>query len=235
MVDVNTDLVAPDEAGSEAVAVQGAIPVGQVTGEISERDLQYPSLNIVSKMGTLPEKFKVGDLVLNREYFLASQGGEPLKLVIMSCIKTYQDRTPFNPTGPRPTTYRSLREVADAGKYIDWRDDQPPTAEEVATAYLLIRKPADLMCMSFNNSLDGHDYAVARWTMTSTAYTHAARIIFTKSQIELRDGLDQGVWELSTTQRNIKGYSVAVPVLRLTAERTSEEFRKAARAVFQPQ
>jgi len=230
---VNPDLMdaAPEEAG-EAIAIRGSFPVGAVQGEISARDLQFPSLNIVSKMGKLVETFKPGDLVLNREYFLASRG-TPIQLVVMSSVKSYQERIPFNANGPRPKTYRTLKEVIDDGKYIDWRDDAPPTAEEVLTALLLIKKPDDLECLAFNNTLDGQRYALARWIMTNTAYTHAARVILTKSQIELRDGLDHGLWELHTKQENIRGFAVDVPVLRLCPQRTSDTFRAEARALFQ--
>jgi hypothetical protein len=240
MVDVNLDSPPnPDlEEGAEpetstAIAPRGSIEVGRVQGEVSARDLQFPALNIVSKMGKLTDTFKPGDLVLNREYFLTSRGGPPVKIVVMNLVKSYQERFPeFNASGPRPKAFKTLREVVDAGLYLDWRNNEKPTAEEVATALLLIQKPADLACLAFNNTLDGQDYALARWIMTRTAYTHAACQMFTKSQIELRDGLELGLWELSTKVETIRGNAVDVPVLRLLPGQTTENFRKEARALF---
>lgn len=215
----DTDSNLPAEQSSVSLAL------GQVSGSVDRSDLLIPRLNIVQNVGPLSEMFegKGGAIILNKETLLA-QKDEPIKLTVLSIKKTYEENLPYDPNGPRPRVFESLEEVVDAGLYTDWRNNQQPTAKEVATVLAFIEEPEGVEDLSFSYEFEKKNYALAVWTLRGTAYTRGAKKIFSASQIELaKDGLLSGDWELSTTRTQINGNYVFVPVLRLTGRNSKEK------------
>lgn len=198
------------------------LALGNVGGSIDARDLIIPRFNIVQGVGPLSENFDSGDIVLNKEVLIASKG-EPASLTVLSIRKTYEERLPYDPNGPRPVVYETLEQVVEAGYWVDWRNNAPPPVKEVATALVLVRKPDDVESLSFSVELEEELFALAVWTMRGTAYTRAAKKIFSANQIELaHTGLMTGLWELTTAKESINGNPIAVPILRLVGRNTPE-------------
>ena len=214
-VDIEALAVVESDDQLPVVQDEAAVTVGAVQGEVKESDLILPRLNVVQGVGPLSENFDSGDIVLNRETLLVGKE-TPLNVVVLSIKKYYEEYIPYSSDGPRPKTYASLQEVLDDGKWIEWRNNERPPANAVATAMLLIEKPADLESASFSNNLGGKDYAIALWSLRGSAYTSAAKKIFSANSLELKQsGILSGLWELSTTKQVRGGNPVAVPILRL--------------------
>lgn len=215
---------------STAVApadVSSLMTVGAVTGSVSPRDLLIPRLSIVQSVGHLSEVFTPGDIVLNNEVRLMAYNKEKvsvLECLVLSIAKSYEERLPYSPTGPWPQKFKTLEEVLAAGLTLDWVKGKPePTAREVAETLILLKKPKDVECVSFSYTLGNAEYALAVWTLRSTAYSRAAKKIFSAAAIELhKTGLESGKWTLSTSREQINGNWIFVPVLRLTGTNTPE-------------
>jgi len=221
--DVDTTALAEVEGGDELVPVSaGSLALGNVEGSIDAKDLIIPRLNIVQRVGPLSSEFKPGDMVLNKEVVLAHEE-EPVNLIVLSIKKYYEENLPYNPKGPKPVVYQTIKEVADAGKWVDWRNNVKPPAREVASTLILIEQPDGIDGMSFSKTIAGKEYAIAMWTLRGSAYTRAAKTIFSKNALELsKCGLLGGRWELATSETEMNGNLVHVPVLRLVGKNTPE-------------
>jgi len=212
-----------DENATSAVQVANSLAVGQVSGPLSQSDIIIPRLNIVQNVGALSKEFDGGSIVLNKDTVLA-KADEAIKLTVVSIKKTYEERLPFDPNGPRPETYETIKEVVADGKWVDWRNNQPPPVREVATILVLIEEPEDYTGLGFNYEFEGKHFALAIWTLRNTGYTRAAKKIFSASQIELAEkGLLSGEWELSATREEVNGNMIYVPVLTISGENSPEK------------
>jgi hypothetical protein len=199
-----------------------SLSLGQVSGSVDQRDLVIPRLNIVHSVGPLSELFTPGDLVLNRDTLLVAKE-EPLSLVVLSIKKSYEERLAYDPNGPRPQTWETREDVVKDGLWTEWRNDEAPPVREVATILTLVERPEGIESMSFNVEYEGKFYGLAVWTCRGTAYTRAAKKIFSASAIELANsGLLSGRWSLHTERQNIGGNYVFVPILALAGKNTPE-------------
>ena len=211
-----------DDAPGASVAVS-VTALGQVDGEVDRTDLITPRFNIVQGVGPLSEHFTSGTLVLNKDTVIAPAGDrenpqEPIFLTVLSAVKSYEEVLPYDASGggPRPRTYSSIRDVHADDLWIDWRNDEKPPARPVAELLIAIEKPDGLASMMFNVPVNDKEYALALWTVRSTAYTRVAKKIFSANQIELKaSGLLSGRWSLFTQKESIAGNPVSVPVFKL--------------------
>lgn len=220
LAEVAQEVLGDVEGGEELVRasdVASFLQIGNVSGDIDRRDIIIPQMAIAQNVGPLSRDFKGGDIVLNKETCVASVG-VPVNLTVLSIAKTYEERLPYDPNGPKPKQFRTLADVKAAGLSVEYAPGSrvPPGAREVATMLVLMEKPDDLVSSAFPFEHQAKKYAVARWIVRSTAYTRAAKQVFSKSAIELRaSGLISGAWALSTERESINGNWVFVPVLRL--------------------
>jgi hypothetical protein len=233
VVDEDGKVEAPPVADAEALAnIDGdyelaesssvTLALGSIAGSVDSRDLIIPRLNIVQNVGPLSQEFDGGDLVFNKETVLATVE-QPIYLTVLSVDKTYEERLPYDPNGPRPTVYKSIEEVVEAGHWVDWRNNQPPPVREVATILVLIEKPEGVDGLGFSHELLDKEYALALWTLRGTGYTRGAKKILSASQLELqKTGLLSGLWELSTERAQVNGNWVFAPVIRLKGKNSPE-------------
>jgi len=216
-----------DESPSEATSLVSlkscALAVGQVTGNLTNSDIQVPRLELVQSVGPLSEKFPQGAFILNKEQVLVEKE-QILTVIATSIHKFYEEQLPYDPDGPRPRTFETLEEVHRASLWIDWRNDERPPCREVANVLYLIQKPEALMSPSFSTEWDGKRWALAMATYRGKAYTKAAKRIFSSCAIELaRTGLLSGKWDLWSTREKAGKNLVYVPNLKLYPERTPRE------------
>jgi len=209
-----------------AADISSQMAIGQVSGDLEKRDILIPRLSIVQRVGDLSAVFDGGDLVLNKETVIGAVDTD-IFLTVLSIAKSYEERLPFDPNGPRPRKFDTLAEVKAAGLSVDYKPgtDAPPTAREVANILVMLEKPKDLVSSAFPLEYKGKQYAVALWTCRSTAYTRAAKRVFSAAAIELKNhGLLAGRWKLRTENEKLGGNWVFVPMLRLLDGYNDEEF-----------
>jgi hypothetical protein len=222
---IDTEALAEVEGGPASMATTDAnlsLSLGQVTGSIEQRDLIIPRLAIVQGVGELSEVFTPGDLVLNRDTLLVPKE-EPLELTVLSIRKTYEERLPYDPNGPRPKTWATREEVVADGLHTEWVNNEPPPVREVGTILTLIKQPKDIESLSFNQEYDGERFGIAVWTVRNTAYSRAAKKVFSAAAIELaQSGLLAGKWELFTKREQINSNYVFVPHLTLVGKHPAE-------------
>ena len=225
--EVDETSLADIEGGNGAVGTSDAsmsLSLGQVEGSVDRGDLIIPRLSIVHGVGPLSEVFDAGDLVLNRDTLLVAKE-EPISLTVLSIKKTYEERLAYDANGPRPKAWDSREELVADGLHTEWKNNEPPPVREVAAILCLIEKPEGIESLSFNIEHDNKHYGVAVWTVRGTAYTRAAKKVFSASAIELAgSGLLAGRWTLYTKRDQIGGNFVFVPYLTLEDEKNSQEF-----------
>jgi hypothetical protein len=211
-----------DEETALAETGGGSMALGQVSGSIDKTDLIIPRINIVQNVGPLSEGFDGGDLVFNKEFVLAHKE-EPVYLTVLSIKKTYEEKLPYDPDGPKPLVYETIQEVLDAGLHVEWRNNEAPPVREVASVLVFIERPKDVKQLAFSHSINGVDYALALWSLRGTAYTRGAKKIFSAAQIELaKDGLLSGRWEVTTERITSGGNYVFAPIMRLAGRNSPE-------------
>jgi len=198
------------------------LALGSVSGSVDSRDIIIPKLNITQNVGPLSEEFEGGDIVYSKETVLVSKE-VPIFMTVLSIKKTYEDRLPYDPNGPRPKVYETIEEVIEAGLWVDWRGNEAPPVREVGTMLVLIEQPDGVDHLGFNHEIEGKTYALAMWVARGSAYTRGAKKVFSASQIELaKGGLMSGKWELSTKREQINGNWVFVPVMRIVGKNSPE-------------
>jgi hypothetical protein len=231
---VEADLFGAD--GSEAVVVHAntaIAAIGEVSGEISRKDILLPRLQIIQSVGPLSRQFKPGDIVLSKEVCAAHEG-EELMLVVLSVDKFFQERfAKFDLNGPRPLRFASEQAALDAGLVTEWSaDGKPPTAEPIADIKILIKEPETAKSPVFSVEVDKSKWAPAIWTVQRTSYSRVAKRIFSARAIELAaKGLLSGLWSLRTRETAINGNLIKAPVLTLVG-RNSDEVVAEIKALF---
>lgn len=226
MTNGNAADILGDEPGT-ALAVRGsvALNLGQVDGHIDHSDLEFPRLTIAQAVGDVGAEFDQGTLVLGDVQLTSWDKKEGtkdvVKMVVISARKYFRDRLPYDKNGPRPAIYADEKEVAAAGKTLDWAGSQAnriaPSAEPVLECPVLIVKPDNVVSGRFGLEIEGlGPCAVGMWTLTRTGYTRAAKRILTARAIDFaQSNLIYGLWGLTVKQDTINGNRVFVPALSL--------------------
>lgn len=195
----------------------------QVQGEIDAGDIRWPRINLVQKSGDLSDNFAPGSFVFNKEIVL-TDGKTPTRIVALSIRKQYQEALPFDPTGPQPKVFNTSAEVRNAGGHTVY--GEPGYYKEIAHIGVLVMAPdgltedqKDLFIYEF----DGKKYALAMWTVGSSAYTSVAKTLFTAATSHLKSGLHKGMWDLTSFKKADARNSWFVPMIK-AAGKTSPEF-----------
>ena len=223
---LDAEALAHLEGGCEVVESSSmTLALGNVSGEISKKDLIIPRLNIIQNTGTLADEFdhkEGGSLCYNGQTILA-KAGEPINLTVLSLKKSYEEWIyPYDPDA-RAQVFDSERELADAGMWTDWRNNERPPARELAVALVLIEKPEGIDDLGFSHEINGKEHALAMWTLRGSGYNHGAKKMFSASSLELASsGLLSGRWELATAKETKRNNTYFVPAMRLIGKNTDE-------------
>jgi len=185
---------------------------------LEKNDIILPRLNLIQRVGDLSVLFPLGSWVLNREIPLTKAPEEALTItVLQNPVKYYQESLAYNPEGPRPRVFNSLEELREAGLTLDWgANNARPTAESVAETVVLIKKPDSVDDnLAFSQTIEGIGHcALAKWTLMRTAYTRAAKRIFTAIALELGERPIRHMgWTLQGVPAKVNGYNIFVPKL----------------------
>jgi hypothetical protein len=207
---------------AQPLALTGAN--AQVQGEIDAGDIRWPRLNLVQKSGDLSDSFTPGSFVFNKEIVL-SDGQKPIKMVAMRIRKQYQEALPFDPSGPQPKVFNTSAEVRNAGGQTSAFGEEGYYKEIAHIGLLLSAPPSatdeqkDFFIYEFNDM----KYALAMWTVASSAYTSVAKTLFTAATGHLKDGLHKGVWDLTSFKKSDARNSWFIPAIK-AAGKNSPEF-----------
>jgi hypothetical protein len=223
---------------------------------IGFEDIILPRINIVQKVGDLSEIFNPGEIVLKQSLVIhnpgkpaigpapAVPGNPPLNLVILGFKKTQFAEKVAG--GAQGILAHTELEVAKNGGTLDYKEWEASEAaakapgstvkalrlfQRLATALVLVEKPAhiaDTDHIEFPYECEGKFYALVLWSMKGTAYTHAAKTMFTARKIgHLRSGYAKATWSLTTKMTKFGENYAAVPVVK-AGPRTSDAFQKFA-------
>lgn len=214
------EVLGPEDEGETALAAPASFQVGAIVGDVRPTDIRLSQLKIKQKTsdGELPN----GTISLDGQQVVEDKEGA-VNLTVIFLEKKYDDRVAFGE--PRGRSYNNLEEVLKAGKWVDWRDNQPPPVEEYAVAFVLVEKPKDLVSQAFPYEIEGKQYAPAVWYLRNTAYKSAAKEIFSRARVNLANvGLLKGKWKLYSDKKEGKNGTYWVPRIRLSSELNTDEF-----------
>ena len=191
-----------------------------IEGEVNNRDIQLPRINVVQKTSDLVNSgFTPGSLVYNKEIALGSK----VRCVVTHIKKQYQQDLEYG-SEVMPMVCDTIAEVREAGGTTEWGGENH--FSEIAHMQLLIEAPEDLhedQLDLFPYEADGKHWAPALFTVAKTAYKTAAKPVITAGYGPLRaTGLPTGLWNLETDLKKNPRGSWHVPVMKLTG-RTSGE------------
>lgn len=242
-----------NSAPSTAVVVSAPAAVSRPATFADDEDLNLedvilPRINIVQKVGDLSNVFVPGEIVLNQQQVLHTpanpqrkiEGTPALNVVFLGFRpRQFVEKTEGGALG---LMLGSEQDVVANNGTLDWKEWKqsleaskqpggPPVKrlfQRMATAILLIEKPESVPDPEGVNfpyrTSDGRQYAMALWSMKGTAYTHAAKIVFTARKIGClkADGYPSYMWSLTTKCEQFGDNFAHVPVLK-PSTRTSPE------------
>ncbi len=231
--DDNLNDAAADAPQSKAVVVHQAQPLAlpkadDFSGEWLRKDVRLPRINLVQKVSDteLVRNFGIGAFVLAKEVKL-SDGENPLIYTALAVAKDYVQKIPFD-SGESPAVFRSEEEVINSGGSLNYKDFesgnffQPRAHIEIAIPAPEGMSENDLALFPFEH--DGVPYALALYTVASSAYTSLAKELATMRSANkvLRQGLRYGSLKMTAEVRKKNTKSWFVPVARFNGKNSPE-------------
>jgi hypothetical protein len=211
----------------ELATVAQNTPVAGIEGEVNNKDLQLPRLNLLQKTSELVDAgFAPNTFALNKEIPL----GKTLEAVVVRLKKQFQQDLPYG-SDVQPHVCDTLAEVREAGGSTEWGADNHYS--ELAHMQLLIKAPEGLseeQLDSFPYEADGASWAPCMLTVAKTAYKAAAKPVITAAFSTLRQGLHHGLWAVSSELKTGPMGSWCVPQFKL-AGRTKKEMAELVEAL----
>ena len=205
------------EAVSKAIAPVAPKPVAiyvegeDAEGEFSSRDIQWPSLSLVTKTSSDAETYGIGTWLVNKETPVGKMT-EPLQLIAVKIQKAYQEQLPFG-TGQRPRMFRTSAEVVEAGLSLEWGSDA--RAAEVLGIRFWLPQPADVDAphIFMLESPEGMG-TIVKFFAARTTYGTVGKALIQASQTFLRPdkgGMVSKWWEMTATKESKNGNTWLLP------------------------
>lgn len=219
--------------------------------DIGFNDIILPRINIVQKVGELSNVFQGGEIVYNsslpiytppiiKDGAVVKPGTKPLNIVILGFRKKQFVEKVIG--GAMGALCNTEEEVARLGGTLDYKEHEAKVKAQIpsklfqrlATALILVEKPeqlADAEHIQFAHECEGRYYALALWSMKGTAYTNAAKHLFTARKMgHLKDIKENGrvigggyptySWTLGTKLETYGSNFAHIPVLTNGAKTT---------------
>lgn len=210
--------------------------------DIGFDDIRLPRLNIVQKVGDLSNIFVPGEIVLNQSAVIhepadatkKKAGHPPLILTVVGFKKKqYVEKVVGSEMG---MLLNSELEVVAKGGTLDYKEWQQSNGakkyfQRLATALILVQKPehyTDEDNLSFPYECEGQHYALALFSMKGTAYTNAAKHIYTARKIghlqAKLGGYPAQAWSLTTKLEKFGENYAHIPIIK-PGPKNTEGFR----------
>jgi len=233
----------PVGANSEALATSGGSQIVPdsyfanegVEGDFDKSDVKMPRISVVQGVGPLSGElgFIPGTIVYNKETVLgnviknpagAVLGTDGLIVTLVHLKKYFLEDIPYGTSEAIPQYFKTLDDARRAGflPSADKRTMGPDHkyAKPVVDADILIRGDASNVTFPFD--FEGVPYAMARWTLQSTAYGRVGKQFFTDSQLALRAGLSTKFYTVSVKKEKLGQNFVFVPKATITGVNSPE-------------
>ena len=210
---------------------------------IGFEDVILPRINIVQKVGDLSNIFNGGEVVLNQETVIHeppfihptdpsknTPGSGLLNILVLGFRrKQFTEKIEGGKLG---MLLNNEADVAKNNGTLDYKEHkqsveasklpggQPPKRlfQRLATALCLVERPAsvpDEDHVLFPHEFEGKFYTLVLWSMKGTAYTAAAKVLFTAKKLgHLKTGYTAQGWTLTTKLEEFFGNFAYVPVIR---------------------
>lgn len=215
-----------------AVVPRQELPVAKAgssafQGDWKVTDMRFPRLNLVQKSSAeeLIQQFGLGSIVLSKEVKLSD--GSPIPVVFLQAMKDYIQKVEFG-SGETPAVFRTEQEVLDSGGSLNWKDkDTDHFFQRRAHVEFAIKAPEGLdekELALFPYEFNGESYALAVYTVASSAYTSVAVELMTLCERNkvMRKGPHYGSLLLSSKEASSKGKSWRTPVIKFDGENSPE-------------
>ena len=241
--------VAPAIPVSAAVpaVVASESAIGFDDDAIGFEDVILPRLNIVQKVGDLSNIFTPGEIVLNQASCIhepankdkGKEGTGPLNIVILGFRKRqFVEKVEGGSMGLLLNNEAEITKNGGTLDYKEWKNSiegsKEPGAtvkplryfQKLATAVALVERPKHLDVVDSDNILfpyecEGRFYALVLWGMKGTAYTHAAKKVFTHRKLgHLRGGYLKQGYTLTTKLEGFGSNFAYVPALSVGPKTT---------------
>jgi len=203
-------------------------------GEEDASDFIIPRLIQVYDVGELSEEFTPGSLLLNGEYQVVEGNKDnpvPVNITFVGFRKFYEEHVEWGDDSKTPRRFATLQEVHNAGLWIEWRDNERPSAYPVALATCVLEAPegADEAYFPYVY-VDGEGntipYALCIWKLKGSAYTSCFKPVNTSRKFACKPdngGLKSQSWDISF-KREKRGENLTwVPSTR-PSQRNDEGF-----------
>lgn len=241
-----------------AVAVVSAAPVPTSPAsrfsddpeDIDFSQLTLPTLKIVQGVGELSAVFAPGQIVVVGKGDVlipvadappkAGQKGaaaqKPVNLVLIAISRNdrFSEKIVGGARGRLFDTEEQVLKAGGTPNYDEAKATGKPYFERLATALLLVEKPADLTdeTGTFALDADGKKYALVFWHLKGISYTNAAKPLRTARRFGfLKPGYSSTVVELGTVLKTYGQNSAFIPTVR-PGGATSDELRKVVNEVL---
>lgn len=182
--------------------------------KITRSDIILPRINLVQKTGKLCDDFAPGTFLFEKQIVLAKPG-EQFTAVVIGDDKYFQEKVEFGSAefGRRAEDEEEVRAL---GGTVMFGVADKPYFQSVADFLLVIEAPASVTPEQINQfpflGPDGKHYAMAAYTVASSAYTSLAKRIFTDKLFTLKDGLHLAEYEIKSELKRHAANSWYVPV-----------------------
>lgn len=233
VAEVSTTLVkaAPQPLAVTAPAPRGPLVSDGVVGEVSMSDIKLPRINLVQRVGTLADAFQPGQILFEKHAILADTKNS-VDLTPLRIRKQYQRKVAWGEgaSGEAPEVYDTAAQVREAGGSLQFGDDN--YFQEIAHIEFAIKLPTEFLSQELKETAeiidlfpythDNRPYAIALWTVASSAYTALAKPIFTHAASLLRNGLYTGHYQVSSELKKNAKNSWYVPKVVFAGKHTPE-------------
>ena len=191
-------------------------------------DVRLPRINLVHKTSSedLIEAFGIGAFTLAKEVLLA-EAGKPFTCSVLRARKNYQQKLPFE-SEDRPNIFNTAEEVVAAGGSLNTRDkDSGNFYQPQAHIQLVVAAPegaSEEALAHFPYEFKGVNYAMAIWTVSSSAYTSAGKELATlrTNNKVMREGLYHGALTIHSRKETAGKFTWQVPVLKYVGRNDPE-------------
>jgi hypothetical protein len=182
----------PDPSELAVVPSRTPIAMGAITGEINERDLMRPRIQLVQNNSSdLEEKgFGVGQIVLNSEVLIWEKGFDPLKVILLAGRKKFVQRLSDEEYKANviPMVFDSATDAQEAGFETEWQDKEPPQVDPALYCLMLLEQPEFIEPDPiFSLSYEGRKFTIAELKLGGVNYrsSSSGRWLMTQSRTSL--------------------------------------------------
>lgn len=208
------------------------------------RDVKFPRLNIVQNLGELKNAFSPGEVVFGQQTVLftppeidgksgnvVKPGTPPVIITVLGITqKRFGEIVVGGMGGVIVNSEADVRASGGTLDYKEWelkKNSGMKRFGPMNDLLVVIQRPE---CVAndgnvFGFEVDGHQYALALWTLFKTSYTEGYKSVLAFQRLAgvLKDGYPTHSFALSTREKSYPGNKLAwIPVLLPTAKSTPE-------------